>query len=535
MSSVYRLLRAIQVASFANRLVYYMRRLPWIGSRVPESLYARRGWKRAASWAAIVLELLWAVANKLIYVGLCVVLPALWMREAGHAADPLPSALAILLPLSFFTACLWNARVLEPKRDKFVAVKLMRIPGELYMKATLTYRYVVFFLSFLIALAVLLPFVGGSMLGGALLALSITMWRLAAEYGHLLLFERTGIVLIKKNGLIWASILVGLALAYGPPLLGLAPDLRLPALPAALLAALIALLGAAAVWRLARYPRYREAVEAATRRDDPLLDLGRMMAEAKKADVAVKQDDLGDPGPDRGGSASGSSGYAYLNALFFSRHRRLVRRPLLVRLAIVAGAGAAGCAVLAVLRPQPGSWDPASLAVYLPFGLYLLSVGERICRALFYNCDMPLMRYAFYRAAAPKHFRLRLVRLAAMNLLTGAAAAAALTAAAAVAGAALPLEELLLLWALVLSLALLFSVHHLALYYLLQPYSTELDAKNPLFHFVNMALSAGCWLVLLLRPELPALAAGSALLLALYAAAALGLVSRLGARTFRIK
>ncbi|QJC50298.1 hypothetical protein HGI30_00885 [Paenibacillus albicereus] len=533
MSSVYRLIRAIQVVSFANRLLYYVRRLPWIGPRVPESLYARSGWKRAASWAAIVLELIWAVANKLIYVGLCVVLPAFWLRDAGHAADPLLSSLAILLPLSFFTACIWNARALEPRRDKFVAVKLMRIPGELYMKATLTYRYVFFFLSFLIALVLLLPFVGGSMLGGALLALSIVLWRLAAEYGHLLLFERTGIVLIKKNGIVWASILLGLALAYGPLLLGMEPDLRQLASPGG--AAVVAVIGAAAAWRLARYPRYREAVEAATRRDDPLLDLGRMMAEAKKADVAVKKGDLDGSAAAGGGRAPGSSGYAYLNALFFARHRRLVRRPLWIRLAIVAGAGAAGCAVLAVLRPDPGSWNPASLAVYLPFGLYLLSAGERICRALFYNCDMPLMRYSFYRAAAPEHFRHRLVRLAGMNLLTGAAAAAALTAAAAVAGAALPLAELLLVWAVVLSLALLFSVHHLALYYLLQPYTTEMDAKNPLFHVVNMALSASCWLVLLLRPELPALAAGSALVLALYAAAALLLVRRFGPRTFRIK
>ncbi|WP_251564595.1 hypothetical protein [Paenibacillus pasadenensis] len=535
MVNTYRLLLLIQVSSFMNRLVYYIRRLPGIGRLVPESFYARNGLKRAMSVVVFILGVLWAVANKFIYLILMIYGPLLLMAGRFPPEDRLLLFLNLLLPLSFLTAFIWNARVMEPKRDKYVAVRLMRIRPDQYMKATLSYRYLLFFVSFFIALAVMMPLLGGSLLDAFMLALCVTMWRVIGEWAHLKLFQLTGIVLIKNQAVVWLSIFAGAAAAYGPALLGKAPGYGQILLMEPVVIC-VAVLGAASAYALLRYKDYPAAVEAATKRDDPLLNLGKMMSDAKRADVETKESDF-DGGLDHagGGKASRKQGHAFLNELFFSRHRRLIRKPLVTRLAAIGSIGVLACVLLKVVDLLPEGFSFASAAPYLPFALYSLTVGERLCRAMFYNCDLPLMRYSFYREASPKHYRIRLLRLSGMNLLSGAAVAAALTLAAIAGGEPLPGAELLLVWALILTLSLLFSVHHLSMYYLFQPYTPEMDSKNPLFFISNMVLSGACGATFVLRPELPQLAAGAAVLLVVYLAAAMVLIQRIGPRTFRVK
>ncbi len=531
MVSGYRLVMAIMVSSFLNRLIYYMQRLPLVGRSIPETLYSAVGWKRGMSTAVMVLSVMGTVALHLGSVGLLIYWPATTTDE------PLPAFMTMLAALSFLAAPVWNARVLETKRSKFVAVKLMRIPPQDYVQGMLAHRYIVFFLASLLALMVFVPLAGGTLLAGALAAIAMTGWRIFAEYMHLLLFRRTGIILVKKNAVVWFSLLAGAALAYGSLLLNGSIQIGklLLSLPFEMLAVALGLLAAV---RLARYPDYAEAVDAAVKRDDPLLNLSQLMTDARKADVVVKSGDFKDVNTDAGYMAASSftrkQGYARLNALFFQRHRRLVRKPLLNRLAVIAGAGAAACAGLAA-GGAPTGWSLHTLLPYLPFAMYLLSNGERLCRALFYNCDMPLMRYGFYREAAGKHFILRLRRLGGMNMLIGAALGAMLTIAAAIAGWPLDAGQLLPLWVAVLALAWLFSAHHLLLYYLLQPYSAEMNAKNPIFHVLNLGLSMACWVTLILRPHPTAIAGGALVLSALYLLASATLVSRFGPRTFKVK
>lgn len=531
MVSSYRLVLAVMVSSFLNRLVYYLHRLPLVGRSIPETLYAGIGWKRKLSLAVMVLGVIGTMAIHMGYVGLLVYWPA------TTTGEPLSAFMMTLAALSFLAAPVWNARVMETKRSKFVAVKLMRIPPQAYVRGMLAHRYTVFLLSSLLALMVFVPLAGGTPLAGALAAIAMTGWRVFAEYMHLLLFRRTGILLVKKNAATWLSLLAGAALAYGPLLLNgpipfgkmvLSPPFEMLAVALGLLAAV----------RLARYPHYAEAVDAAVKRDDPLLNLGQLMTEARKADVAAKAGDFKGVNTDLEHAAASSvtrqQGYARLNALFFRRHRRLVRKPLLNRLAVIVGAGALACAGLAAAG-APAGWSLHTLLPYLPFAMYSLSTGERLCRALFYNCDMPLMRYGFYREAAGKHFLLRLRRLGGMNVLIGAALAAVLTAATAVAGWPLDAGHLLPLWITAVALAGLFSAHHLLLYYLLQPYSAEMNAKNPMFHALNLCLSAACWMTFVLRPQPEAIAVGALALCVLYLLASATLVSRYGPRTFRMK
>ncbi|MDF2662406.1 MAG: hypothetical protein K0Q94_5197 [Paenibacillus sp.] len=528
-------LMAIRMSSSANRLLYYARKLPVLGDRIPDSFFASRKAKQAVTVFALLLVVLWGFVSKLGYLGLLVYLPVVWINGPLPADERLRLFLHVFLLLSFVVAGVTSASVLEPKREKYVAVKLMRMAPAAYMKATMSYRYVTFFLYYVPALLIFAVPLGLSVPQTLGLAISVTMWRVLCEYAHLLLFEKTRTVLIKHNPIVWTTIILGYAAAYAPLLLQWTPWSGLPLLAWPLVAT-IAAAGFYAAVKLSRYIGYRPAVDAATNRDDPLLNLGQLMADAQKNSVQTKETDFVLT-PEQADKYGGKEGYTYLNALFFARHRSLIIQPVQKRLLYIAVAAVAGSILAASGDGPSAAFFGAGLGAALPFLVLLLnflSIGDRACRALFYHCDISLLRYSYYRKAAYDHFRIRLYRIAGLNAAIAAALGAALSLIAFVSGGASGLD-LILMWLCVLALALFFSVHYLFMYYIFQPYTTELHAKNPFYHLINLIVSFACGISIIAKaPPLPFASVILSITL-LYAAIALLLVRRYGHRTFRVK
>ena len=167
------------------------------------------------------------------------------------------------------------------------------------------------------------------------------------------------------------------------------------------------------------------------------------------------------------------------------------------------------------------------------------TLGMRICKAMFYNCDLSLLRYSWYRTPAVvlKNFTIRLSRLLALNLSVSLILGVGLVGMALL--ARLPLGTYGgTLAAYVISLQLLavvFAVHPLFLYYVFQPYTSDLNVKNPFFSTLNWAMYAVCYACVFLdQPP-----AGFALLVmgvtVVYTAVALAIVRSRAPRTFRVK
>lgn len=569
MFRTFRTLLAIRIASAANRIIYYAQKLPLIGKRVGDDWYASLPLKKAASVVALIVTIVWGFLSRLLYVGLLVYAPAVFYanKEAG---DGKHLFLHIFFLMSFLVAIANRSEVFEPKKEKYFAIKLMRMPPSRYAKAVLGYRYVTFFVFFLPSLLLFGSLVGLTAVQTTLLTAALTLGRIAGEYGHLRLFDKTGIILVRKTYPLLAYSLAGIVFAYAPLLRGWPTFAEAIVLhPIFLIAAAAA--GVYAIYRLVRYEGYAEAVETAAQRDDPLHDIGRVMAEAQKADVQLRDDDLN--ALERPAAVSGAAshrsggGYAMLNALFFARHRRVITRPFYRRLAIV---GAIGAVLIGATMSMPdtiGPWLAKLRLSMLAIVFLMIAVGDRICRALFYNCDISLMRYSFYRQDAGIHFRVRLGRVALQNLAIGAAVCAVLTAVLLVYGAAggneggvafpntpdlagmaagqtdgggsaarpLDVPRLIMLWACGLALSLFFSIHYLFTYYIFQPYTTELNTKNPFYHVIHTAVSSACGACIFLPIPESAFTVAIVALTALYLGISLMLVPRYGSVTFRVR
>ncbi|MHA7966904.1 hypothetical protein ACX93W_22580 [Paenibacillus sp. CAU 1782] len=532
--STIKMLLVLRISTLTNLFIYYAQRMPLIGRYIADSLYARLDLKNGIAAAAFLLNVLYGFALRFAYVGLMLYAPVALFAENMDSVGRLNAFYHLLFMLSFVVSAVSSATILEPKREKFVAVKLMRMSPAHYMKAVLLYKYATFLIYLLPAMLLFVFLLDGSALEAIVVSLSLTLWRAGTEYLHAKLYDKTGMILIKHVLIAWATIVVGLIAGYVPFFIDM-PPLAGELIRSTVVSLVFAVLGLALSAGLVTYRGYAGVVDAATKRDDPLLNLGKMMVDAQKNSVQTKVSDYEEAGS-LGGKLAGKRGYSYLNDIFMARHANQIRKPVIKRIAIIGAVG-----VIAILFSLTGKERlqalPFSLEAIVPalvLAMYFLSVGEKLCRSFFYNCDINLLRYSFYRKSAPQHFLIRLQKIVWMNVLVAAAVGFTLTVISLIRGGEWNLD-LTMLWVSLMALSVFFSVHHLFLYYIFQPYSTELNVKNPGYHVINLSMSVVCGLSLALKPTVVAFALVWSGLALLYVVIALIAVRKYSVRTFRVK
>ena len=82
--------------------------------------------------------------------------------------------------------------------------------------------------------------------------------------------------------------------------------------------------------------------------------------------------------------------------------------------------------VLFFFEPETVAGVSGHLSDLLPsfvFIMYFMTVADKAARAMFYNCDKDLLRYAYYRQPQTilKNFKIRLLRISLYDLTIAAA------------------------------------------------------------------------------------------------------------------
>ncbi|HFI0634218.1 TPA: hypothetical protein ACGO2G_000685 [Streptococcus suis] len=182
------------------------------------------------------------------------------------------------------------------------------------------------------------------------------------------------------------------------------------------------------------------------------------------------------------------SGMTYLNALLFDRYKKVLYKK--VRdwvLAVVV--------ILAVLEGiryflEPFTFTEDYLLQFLPLSfmiMYVASSGKVVAQMVFVNCDISMLHYPFYREAKTiiAGFNYRFLQTCKLNLIF---ATSLFLVILILWRFALSLETILLTALLLLSLTALFSFHDLFIYYILQPFTKDMEVVNPVYKFLSGAL-----------------------------------------------
>jgi|GEM_PF-3283878 len=188
------------------------------------------------------------------------------------------------------------------------------------------------------------------------------------------------------------------------------------------------------------------------------------------------------------------TGWGAFNRLFMIRHRKLLMRPVLIITAVELVILAALFVVCLWMPELPGLCARALEAHVgvLLMVFYLFDRGDSVIAAMFRNCDVAMLRYRVYRFrdTCLKMFYLRLRYLALVNLLPGLVFALGCTGMF-LWGGGTPARAMLL-FVCVIFMSLFFSIHDLAMYYLLQPYNEAMEMKAPAMGVEKAIVYAVC-------------------------------------------
>ncbi|WP_343209363.1 hypothetical protein [Anaerolentibacter hominis] len=535
-----KLILNIQTANGANTFAYYFKRLWLIGKIMPDEVYGNIGLKKVLSVLVVILKQIWEIAGKLAYLYLALFLPVSMAVQKGMAASG--QEWALLVHVLFFLSCLTgpllDSRIFGITREMVTCIKYMNMPAQRYVKASFLSRYVPFFFYWLPILSGAAWLFGRPVYEGVLLWILYFSFRMMGEALQLYLYDKKGYVISRKPAFTWPVMLGGPLLAYGLVFAGAGQYTAAVVLHPVFVGICFILSLAALhyIWR--GYTGYQTRFARSIDLNFLFANAVRQSKQAAFADVELKDKDRNTEITDSA-EIKDKKGYAYLTSLFFLRHRRLLLRPVYYRLALAAAVFAASV-FFRFYSPDTAVALSRNISALLPslvFIMYFMAIGEKACKAMFYNCDISLLRYGFYRNPGTilLNFRIRLKKLGAYNLIIALSICGTAGGFLMICGTGLLSWDFFFFCLSILALAIFFTVHHLFLYYIFQPYTAGLDVKNPFFHIFNTVVYVICFMCIQVKT-------GSAVFTAavlggtiLYICTALVLIFKFASKRFRVK
>ena len=474
------LMMKLETSIFINGLVYFIRKLPILRKKANRGNYRFSTLKEGLGILSFLYQMIFGSLKGILLAVGTLLLPGLFF-EGSQEGKPL----TILLFL-YFILRLLLPYLLELNQTKFILLKELKMDPREYALAYLIKKESFKFLGRSIGFLLLTGSVFRSPLEALLLSASATLAGFLAEAVHLFLFRKKRFLMEEHNALFIGLLLTVMAGAY--LLYFFLPGfdggllLRHPLFQAVLLfTALLSLR------YIVQYDYYIEAMNHVTSYEK-MNKLQNAMKEAMVADVKMRDKDYKEEDllPVEGVE---KEGFAYLNALFFKRHRRFFRKPILVKSILVATVFVGLFLLYLFVDPDlMNSMGPELSKNYtmMIFVMYMLTNSNRETKAMFYNCDLFMLRYGFYREpkALLSMFSLRLKRIVLGNLIPTGILLFGLFLFTALSEHR-NYGEILPLMAMVLTLSVFFSVHYLFMYYVFQPYTSSMEVKSPMFSIIN--------------------------------------------------
>ena len=169
--------------------------------------------------------------------------------------------------------------------------------------------------------------------------------------------------------------------------------------------------------------------------------------------------------------------------------------------------------------------------------MYIINRGQVVSQAMFMNCDHSMLTYGFYRE--PKVilnlFRERLKSVIVINLLPALVIATGLVFLLYMSGGTTEWLEYPLLFFSIIAMSIFFSVHHLVMYYLLQPYNVHSELKSSTYTVVNAITYFACYYMLQIKMPIFIFGLMTIIFSILYCFISLILVYRFAPKTFKLR
>ncbi|MFZ2531395.1 MAG: hypothetical protein WAX01_03350 [Streptococcus suis] len=472
-----------------NGFFYYLRKLPLVGQSIPESIFKSYSFKSALFLFLHIFSIPSRFLVKGLWLALNFYFASFWINLLSGGEfnfwNVLPGTwlLGFSLWLVFVGYAFRFGKGFEPfiAKSEREFMRNFGLSQSSFLQSQLFVEPIITSLSYLPALLIFSS-LSGNWLYLPLGLLTIPTGVFTGQALNRALFNRG--ILARRNS--WQSwVILGTGLAAIASLIffrnHLSPIFLLPILACQVLL----------IWFGYRYLKQQtNHLDYLYYCMDQSLQMDKKIFEMTKGNEYTRQglqmqDKLS---TEKGKDLSHLSGMTYLNALLFDRYKKVLYKKVrnwVLSLVVILVA-------LEALRYYLGPFEltDAILLRFLPFSfmiMYIASSGKVVAQMVFVNCDISMLHYPFYREAKTiiAGFNYRFWQICKLNLIF----ACSLFLTIMVLGRfAFSMETILLTALLLISLTALFSFHDLFIYYILQPFTKDMDVSNPLYKFLSWAL-----------------------------------------------
>ena len=241
---------------------------------------------------------------------------------------------------------------------------------------------------------------------------------------------------------------------------------------------------------------------------------------------------------------SRSKGFKYLNDLFLKRHGSVLYGRMMTTIAI----GAVLITLASIfLHYEIKEWELPSQStlrflfsrhpgIFL-FMLFVINSGAHMAHAMFSNCDSAMLMYGFYKdpGAIRKMYNIRCMSVIRLNIIPALMMAVFAVITLALTGGEDYAGQYIFTVLEIITSVAFFSIRHMTLYYILQPYTSDFLLKSYVYAFITFI--SGTFFFILIFVPINAkwlTLIGFAILISYYLASNL-IIYRFGSKTFRIK
>ncbi|HFI2438515.1 TPA: hypothetical protein ACGOYD_001667 [Streptococcus suis] len=472
-----------------NGFFYYLRKLPLVGKSIPESIFKSYSFKSSLFLILHVLSIPSRFLVKGLWLALNFYFASFWMNILASEEltfwNILPGTwlLGFAIWMVFVGYTYRFGKGFEPfiTKSEREFMQNFGLSQSSFLQSQLFVEPIITSLSYLPALLIF-SILSGNWLYLPLGLLTIPAGSFTGQALNRALFNR-GILARRNSWQYWVILATGLAAIASLILFRnhLSPIFLLPVLACQVLL----------IWFGYRYLKQQtNHLDYLYYCMDQSLQMDKKLFELTKGNEYTRQglQMQAKLSTEKGKDLSHLSGMTYLNALLFDRYKKVLYKKVrnwVLSLVVILVALEAFRYYL-----EPFELTDAVLLRCLPFSfmiMYVASSGKVVAQMVFVNCDISMLHYPFYREAKTiiAGFNYRFLQTCKLNLIF---ATSLFSVIMILWRFALSLETILLTALLLLSLTALFSFHDLFIYYILQPFTKDMEVVNPVYKFLSGAL-----------------------------------------------
>ena len=495
-----------------NSFIYVLRKLPILKDLITEDAYKSKALKTIGGFIGIVLSLSRMVVYRLLYFGI-IYLIANFISTDNFAFYHIFFVLSIV-------GMFINNKLLNTSLKKYLSVIIFKMDAKSYLKYNLFWISITNLLLNSVCFYIFGLDIGTS---NILIFLQILL-RVVGEGFNIWYFRYKNNFWYNNTALYFTILLPLLACAF-LPLIGIVIDMTVIYI-SLFIAAVISIISYLYInsfndYKLI-YKRLNNLKDVLSNEDDAR----RSIVDVKNKDIKIADEKV-----------KNKHGYDYFNTIFFERHKNILLRSAKITSGILL-AIYVGLIIFSIrdnsIVNYVGDFLNNRLGWFILI-MYFINRGSIITQAMFYNCDHAMLKYNFYRD--PKVivglFKKRLLTVIKVNLLPafvigiGNIILSCITMNSSI-------ISIICMFLFIMILSVFFSLHYLVIYYLLQPYDTDMKIKKASYSFVTIAtyLVAYQFSKLVLSSFL--LSVFGLLFCVIYIILGLRLVEKFAPRTFKI-